>query len=191
MSELPAYVRLGVGHILTPGAIDHLLFLLVLAAAYRLADWREALWVVTAFTAGHSVSLALTATGTLALPVSTIEFLIPLTIVAAAIENLAGAGRRSSFAGAHRPMLAAVFGLVHGAGFATYLRGLLLDTIAVPLLGFNLGIEIAQILVLAAAALLLALVGRAASHRTRVVAVSGAVLVLAVRMAVERSPWSF
>jgi hypothetical protein len=191
MSELAAYVRLGVGHILTPGAIDHLLFLLVLAAAYRLADWREALWVVTAFTVGHSVSLALAATGTLALPVRTIEFLIPLTIVAAAIQNLAGAGRRLSFTGAPRPVLAAGFGLVHGAGFATYLRGLLLDAIAVPLLGFNLGIEIAQILVLGAAALSLALVDRMAPHRLRVIAVSAAVLILAVRMAVERSPWSF
>lgn len=191
MSELAAYVRLGIGHILTPGAIDHLLFLLVLAAAYRLADWREALWVVTAFTVGHSVSLALAATGTLALPVRTIEFLIPLTIVAAAIENLAGAGRRLSRTGAHRPVLAGVFGLVHGAGFATYLRGLLLDAIAVPLLGFNLGIELAQILVLGAAAFSLALVDRMAPHRLRVIAVSAAVLILAVRMAVERSPWSF
>ena len=191
MSELAAYVQLGVGHILTPGAIDHLLFLLVLAAAYRLADWREALSVVTAFTVGHSLSLALAAGGTLALPVRTIEFLIPLTIVAAALDNLAGARRRPPVPGAHRPALAAVFGLVHGSGFATYLRGLLLDPIGVPLLGFNVGIEIAQILVLAAAALSLALVDRAASPRTRLVAVSGAVLVLAVRMAVERSPWSF
>jgi hypothetical protein len=191
MSELAAYVRLGIGHILTPGAIDHLLFLLVLAAAYRLEDWREALWVVTAFTVGHSVSLALAVTGALALPVRTIEFLIPLTIVAAAIENLAGAGRRLSRTGAHRPVLAGVFGLIHGAGFATYLRGLLLDAIAVPLLGFNLGIELAQILVLGAAALSLALVDRMAPHRLRVIAVSAAVLILAVRMAVERSPWSF
>jgi hypothetical protein len=191
MSELAAYVRLGIGHILTPGAIDHLLFVLVLAAAYRLADWREALWVVTAFTVGHSVSLVVAATGTLALPVKTIEFLIPLTIGAAAIENLAGARRRSPFTGAHRPVLAAVFGLVHGAGFATYLRGLLLDAIAVPLLGFNLGIEIAQILVLAAAALSLTLVDRTAPHRLRVVAVSAAVLILAVKMAVERNPWSY
>jgi hypothetical protein len=191
MSELATYVRLGVGHILTPGAIDHLLFLLVLAAAYRLSDWREALWVVTAFTVGHSVSLALAVTGALALPVRTIEFLIPLTIVAAATENLAGAGRRLSLTGAHRPVLAAVFGLVHGAGFAAYLRGLLLEEIAVPLLGFNVGIEIAQVLVFAAAALSLALVDRVTSHRMRVVAVSAAVLALAVRMAVERSPWSF
>jgi len=88
-------------------------------------------------------------------------------------------------------VLAAVFGLVHGAGFATYLRGLLLDAIAVPLLGFNLGIEIAQILVLGAAALSLTLVDRIAPHRLRVIAVSAAVLILAVRMAVERSPWSF
>lgn len=189
MSELVAYVRLGIGHILDAGAIDHLLFLLVLAAAYRLADWRDALWVVTAFTFGHSVSLALAASGTLVLPSGIIEFLIPLTIVATGIENLAGVGPRPTFGGAYRPVLAGVFGLVHGAGFANYLRGLFLDAITVPLLGFNIGIEIAQVLVLATAAFALALVDRVASHRIRVVAISTAVLIIAARMAVERTPW--
>jgi HupE/UreJ protein len=189
MSELVAYARLGIGHILDAGAIDHLLFLLVLAAAYRLGEWRDALWVVTAFTVGHSVSLALAASGTLVLPSRTIEFLIPLTIVATGIENLAGVGTRPASGGPYRPVLAGVFGLVHGAGFANYLRGLFLDAITVPLLGFNIGIEIAQVLVLATAAFALALVDRVASHRIRVVAISTTVLVIAARMAVERSPW--
>ena len=189
MSELVAYARLGIGHILDAGAIDHLLFLLVLAAAYRLADWRDALWVVTAFTLGHSVSLALAASGTLALPSGIIEFLIPLTIIATGIENLAGVGPRPTFGRAYRPVLAGVFGLVHGAGFANYLRGLFLDAITVPLLGFNIGIEMAQVLILAAAAFALALVDRVASHRIRVVAISTGVLIITARMALERSPW--
>ena len=62
MSELLAYAQLGVRHILDPAALDHLLFLLVLAAAYRLGDWRDALWVISAFTIGHSITLGLAAT---------------------------------------------------------------------------------------------------------------------------------
>jgi hypothetical protein len=189
MSELGVYVHLGVGHILDARAIDHLLFLLVLAAAYRLRDWRQALWVVTAFTLGHSVTLALAATGTVVLPTGTIEFLIPLTIVATGVENLAGAARPGGRGSVYRPVLAGVFGLVHGAGFANYLRGLFLDSITVPLLGFNVGIEIAQILALTAAAIALALVDRIVPHRIRVVAVSAGVVVMAARLAVERTPW--
>ncbi len=190
MSELVAYAELGLRHILDPAAIDHLLFLLVLAAAYRLSDWRNALWVVSAFTVGHSLTLALAVTNTLLLPDEAIEFLIPLTIVATGVENLSAAARRPIGLGAvNRPILAGLFGLVHGAGFANYLRELLVDGIAVPLLGFNLGIEAAQLVFLAAAAVVLSGLDRLSSHRTRVVAVSLAVLVLAGRMAAERSPW--
>lgn len=189
MSELATFARLGIHHILDPAAVDHLLFLLVLAAAYRLSEWREAVWVITAFTAGHSATLALAATGTLLLPAQAVEFLIPLTIIATALENLAGAGRRVGFGPAYRPILAAVFGLVHGAGFAHYLRGLFLESITVPLLGFNLGIELAQVIVLGAAGIGLAVVDWLASHRVRVIVVSSVVLVLAARMAVTRSPW--
>jgi hypothetical protein len=190
MSEIAAYAQLGVRHILDPAALDHLLFLLALAAGYRLVEWRQAFWVITAFTVGHSVTLALAATGALVLPADAIEFLIPLTIVAAGIENLAGAPRRPIGPGRlYRPLLAGVFGLVHGAGFANYLRGLFLDSIAMPLLGFNLGIEAGQLVVLAASVLALGAVDRVVSHRIRVVAVSAIVLVLAARMAAERAPW--
>lgn len=190
MSELLTYAQLGVRHILDPAALDHLLFLLVLAAAYRLRDWRDALWVVSAFTAGHSLTLALAATHLLILPNQAIEFLIPLTIVVTGIDNLASGARRAIGLGkVYRPILAGLFGLVHGAGFANYLRELFLDSIALPLLGFNLGIEAGQLVVLAGSAAALTMLDRLASHRVRVVAVSVLVLVLAARMAIERSPW--
>ena len=100
-----------------------MLFLLALAAIYRGRDWRSAAWVVTAFTVGHSVTLALAVTGALSLPTPVIEFLIPVTIVATGIENLLVRDRASApWGGRYRPVFAGVFGLVHGAGFANYLR---------------------------------------------------------------------
>ena len=150
---------------------------------------------------GHSISLALAVTGVVRLPPAVIEFLIPITIVATGIENLVvAARRRSSTAGWYRPVLAGGFGLVHGAGFANYLNALFVTHIAVPLFGFNVGIELGQILVLAVAAGVLTLVDLAiaqlALHRgawaplqVRIAAVSAVVVVVASHWAIERRPW--
>ena len=155
LSELLAFMQLGFLHIVAWDAADHILFLLVLAAVYRGRDWRAALAVISAFTVGHSITLALAVTGSLVLPTALVEFLIPVTIVAAGIENLVMRERVARGAGArYRPIFAAVFGLVHGAGFAGYLQSLFVENITVPLLGFNIGIELGQLLVLAAAAAL-------------------------------------
>lgn len=190
MSELLAFVQLGFHHIADLAALDHVLFLLALAAIYRGRDWRDAVWVVTAFTVGHSVTLALAVIGALALPTDLIEFLIPVTIIATGVENLLVRDRASApFRGRYRPVFAGVFGLVHGAGFANYLRSLFTGSIAGPLFGFNLGIELGQLVILAAAALALTAVDHLLSHRIRVVAVSATVVVLATSMAVERLPW--
>jgi hypothetical protein len=198
MSELATFVTLGFRHIVDIAALDHILFLLALAAIYRPRDWRGALWVVSAFTVGHSVTLALAVTGALVLPTPVIEFLIPLTIVATCIENLAVRDRRQEAWGRYRPVFAAVFGLVHGAGFANYLRGLFVDQLALPLFGFNVGIELGQVLVLALAAVALAGLDRLlgllprrslGTLRLRVVAVSALVALIAARWAVERNPF--
>lgn len=200
MSDFLAFAQLGLRHITDPNGLDHVLFLLVLAAIYRPADWRPAAWVVTAFTVGHSVTLALAVTGLLALPTPLVEFLIPVTIVATAIENLAARDRRGTWRMRARPVFAGVFGLVHGAGFANYLRSLFVDAPAVPLLGFNAGLEVGQVLVLALAfaafAALDRLIGAArlpagapAPVRLRTLAVSSVVAVVACAWAVERSPW--
>jgi hypothetical protein len=201
MSELLTFMQLGFRHIVNLDAMDHILFLLALAAIYRPRDWRSALWVVTAFTVGHSITLALAVTGAMVLPIKLIEFLIPVTIVATCIENIIVRDRATAPLGRrYRPVFAAVFGLVHGAGFADYLRNLLVDQIALPLFGFNVGIELGQIVVLAFAAVFLIGADRAiqyarrsmpapATLRLRVLMISTVVIVVATRWAIERNPW--
>lgn len=201
MSEMLAFAQLGMRHILDIRAMDHLLFIIALAAIYRFRDVRSALWVVTAFTVGHSLTLALAVTGVLNVPAAIVEFLIPVTIVITGIENVLVSDRtQAPWGGRYRPLFAGVFGLVHGAGFANYLRALFVNDIAAPLFGFNVGIEVAQVLVLIAAGF--ALTGldhliasarvtseRWPATRLRVVAVSALVVMVSSAWALERSPW--
>lgn len=200
MSELGTFIELGFRHIVNREALDHIVFLLALAAVYRREDWRDALWAVSAFTLGHSITLALAVTGALVLPTRVIEFLIPVTILVTGLENIAVRNRAAGlWHGRYRAGFTAVFGLVHGAGFANYLRSLFTGSIAAPLFGFNLGIELGQLLVLGMAAILLAGIDQLlalrgpglglATYRWRVVGLSTAVVVVAARMALERRPW--
>jgi hypothetical protein len=204
VSELLAFATLGFRHITDPRGADHILFLLALAAIYRFRDWRECVWVVTAFTVGHSITLALAVTGALVLPSALVEFLIPVTIVATALENLIVRDRSAAIWGRrYRPVFAGVFGLVHGAGFANYLRSLFVDRIAIPLLGFNVGLEAGQLIVIALAFVSFAAVDRlilvAASAarrddpervvRLRTLAVSTIVMSVAASWMLERFPW--
>jgi hypothetical protein len=193
------FVSLGFGHITAPGAMDHILFLIALAAIYKWNEWRQALVVVTAFTVGHSITLTLAVLAPGLLPPSSlVEFLIPVTIVATGIENLLT--RRAVGRGRwwRRGILAGGFGLVHGAGFAGYLSQLLPGSVGVPLLGFNIGLELGQGLVLCAAMVLLTGLdsamrslarGDAAAFQLRVAAVSLVVAVMGGVWAVERAPW--
>jgi hypothetical protein len=201
MSEFLTFVHLGLHHIADVGAMDHILFLLALAAIYRGRDWRDSLWVVSAFTVGHSVTLGLAAAGALRIPIRLVEFLIPLTIIATGIENIAVRNRsHAPLRGRYRPVFAGVFGLVHGAGFASYLQSLFTGSIVLPLFGFNVGIELGQLLVLGAAGAALAGADRLfgllrapgavpSAHRLRVVSVSLIVVAVAAQMAAARRPW--
>ena len=201
LSDFFTFAQLGFRHIVDVEAMDHILFLLALAAIYRFRDVRDALWVVTAFTVGHSVTLALAVTGVLTLPSSLIEFLIPVTIVVTGLENLLVTDRTMApWGGRYRPLFAGVFGLVHGAGFANYLKALFVTHIAVPLFGFNAGIELGQIVVLLAAGVLLAGIDRGLAllrfpprvpspWRVRVMMVSTVVVVVATHWAIQRRPW--
>ena len=199
MSDLFAFLQLGFGHIVAWDAADHILFLVALAAIYRGRDWRAALVVISAFTIGHSITLLLAVTNTLVLPARIVEFLIPVTIVATGVENIVLRERAArGTAARHRPVFAVLFGLVHGAGFAGYLRSLFMDDIAIPLLGFNVGIELGQIVVLAASAALLLTFDRLLDRvrrstwpeafELRVLTVSAVIAVVASGWAVERLP---
>lgn len=139
---LHSHLVLGVQHILS-GA-DHLLF--VLALVLLAPRWRQLVWVITAFTLGHSVTLALAALGHLRLPAAPVEALIALSValVAARVVDVArGAVVRLRFSAP----LCIAFGLLHGLGFAGALREAGLPATEVPLglLGFNLGIELGQL----------------------------------------------
>lgn len=202
MHDVLVFLRLGCEHILDPAGTDHLLFLVVLAAGYRMRDWRAALGVVTAFTVGHSLSLALSVTDVLRVPAELVEFLIPLTIAFAGIETLVAAAAPDPSGGARRrALLVGLFGLVHGAGFANYLRSLFSDDLVAPLIGFNLGIELAQAVVLLACALLFSVIDRClaamppgrptpAMFRARAAVIATAVTAVAVVMAAGRVPWA-
>lgn len=154
ISTFTVYLRLGFEHLLDLRGYDHILFLAVLCAAYTLARWRELLVLVTAFTIGHSVSLAVATLRLVRVDTGLVEFLIPVTIVATAVTNLVGLRREdpAEHRVAARPLryaLALVFGVVHGLGFSNFLRLALGEerSLFVPLLSFNIGLELAQIVV--------------------------------------------
>ena len=141
------YVKMGVQHIL--GGIDHLLF--VLGLLLLVAGWKRLVWTITAFTLGHSVTLALAALGFLRYPVDLVEFAIALSIFVVAVELT----REKTDAHwlRRRPWLAAGgFGLLHGMGFAGALLevGLPAHDIPLALLTFNVGIELGQLVFVAA-----------------------------------------
>lgn len=158
------YLELGVEHLLT--GIDHLLF--VLCLCLLVPGRRRLAWTITAFTAGHSVTLTLATLGLVRFPQSVAETAIALSIVLLAAELLrdgdrAGLPAPASWVRRHPWAMAAAFGLLHGLGFAGALSevGLPQSEIPVALLTFNLGIEIGQ-LGFVLAVLLLARVARPA-----------------------------
>lgn len=126
-----------------------MLFLLALGASFRTKEWRSLLILITAFTIGHSLTLALSLLNVVSISRDWIEFLIPITILFTSLLNLYRAKkvlavRRISI----EYSMALFFGLIHGLGFSNYLRALLADELLFPLFSFNIGIELGQILVI-------------------------------------------
>jgi HupE / UreJ protein len=191
-STFAVYLRLGFGHIVAVGAWDHILFIVALSAGYGLAHWRRLLVLVTAFTVGHSITLALATLRLVSIPSTLVEILIPVTIVATGVFNLVEGSDAVDGVGiparAQRVKygMALFFGLIHGLGFSTVLRAMLGDEegIALPLFSFNVGLEVGQIGILTAVLAVTWLVVRRDALRrrlwTRIVslAVSLAALVL-------------
>ena len=148
MNEFELYFQMGWQHIIAWDGYDHILFIMALCAIYMLQDWKKVLILVTAFTIGHSVTLALSVLHVVYVRSSIIELLIPVTIWITSIFNLF---RRelSPQKVQLNYLFALFFGLIHGMGFSTYLKSLLgtQANIVAPLLAFNLGLEFGQVLV--------------------------------------------
>jgi hypothetical protein len=152
MSLFELYFKVGLQHIADLKGYDHILFILTLCAVYRLSEWKKLLMLVTAFTLGHSLTLALATLNILHIDSGLIEFLIPVTIFLTALANvLSGKQNITPLLHYLKYSAALFFGLIHGLGFSNYLRSLLGSEkgLAVPLLSFNLGIEAGQLMIVA------------------------------------------
>jgi len=144
------YIRLGLFHVLDLQAYDHILFLTVLAVIYIFSDWKKVLWLITFFTFGHTLTLALSAYDILHVKMSVVEFLIPVTIMATALANIFFSKKLVSKTESNINLVFAFFfGLIHGLGFSSYFK-ILVDRNEAklfPLLEFALGIEMAQVVI--------------------------------------------
>jgi hypothetical protein len=151
MTEFQLYFDLGKDHILDyKNGYDHILFVIALCALYLSRDWRQVLILVTAFTIGHSITLALSTLRIVNVKADLIEFLIPLTIFITAVSNLFK--NENNLSGKNIQInyyYAAFFGLIHGLGFSNYLRSILGKdkSIFTQLLSFNLGLEFGQLVI--------------------------------------------
>lgn len=155
MSEFELYLRLGFEHISDLNGYDHILFVIALAAVYPLREWKHLLVLVTAFTIGHSVTLALSTLGWVNVDADLIEMLIPVTIFITAALNIAERFAKDPEKALNRDWraryaLAIGFGLIHGLGFSNYLRAILgtEQSLVLPLFSFNVGLEIGQLVIL-------------------------------------------
>lgn len=188
------YLQLGFEHISNLAGYDHILFLIALCAVYRIQQWRNILILVTAFTIGHSVTLALASLDIFSIPSSIIKFLIPTTIFITAIYNVARKNpvEQKSKMGKNY-LMALFFGFIHGMDFSNYFKALLMDSssIFVPLAGFNLGIELGQLLVVffivGVAFLFLNVIK--VKHRDWTVFISGAAAGLSLISMLENKFW--
>lgn len=153
MSEFQLYFILGKDHILDyANGYDHILFVVALCAMYLLRDWKKILILVTAFTIGHSITLALSTLHIVSVKPDLIEFLIPLTIFITAFSNIFRQEENQSTLSLQLNYgYALFFGLIHGLGFSNYLKTLLGkdESIVTQLLAFNLGLEFGQIIIVA------------------------------------------
>ncbi|MBC6411279.1 MAG: HupE/UreJ family protein [Ekhidna sp.] len=153
MSEFSLYYGLGLNHILNINGYDHILFVVALCALYQSGDWKKVLILVTSFTIGHSITLALATLEVIRFDTDLIEFLIPVTILFTAISNLFTKEYQVTEGKILRNYIyAGFFGLIHGMGFSNYLKALLGtdESIVLPLFAFNVGLEVGQIIIVAA-----------------------------------------
>lgn len=151
VNDFSLWFSTGLAHIADWKGYDHILFLLALCGVYEISQWKYLLVLVTAFTIGHSITLALSVLNIIHLNTEWVELLIPITILATCVYNLKrlDMGKHTNFKPNY--FFALFFGTIHGLGFSVLLKSLLgsEENITKPLLAFNLGLEAGQILIVA------------------------------------------
>jgi hypothetical protein len=193
MNDFKLYLEIGFQHIANLRGIDHILFVLALTIRFQFDDWRKVLILVTAFTIGHSITLALSVFNLVNYSAKWIEFLIPITILITAFSNLF---IKKFVFKTKFPLiyfLALFFGLVHGLGFSNYLKSLLGkdQSIIMQLLAFNIGLELGQLMIVFFILLIsfIFVTIIKINRREFLLFISAAIFALALNMALERIPF--
>ncbi|WP_294240755.1 MULTISPECIES: HupE/UreJ family protein [Chryseobacterium] len=192
MQDFLFYLNLGWEHIISLDALDHQLFVLALIAVYSFNDLKKILILITAFTIGHSITLALSTFDIVRINSAWVEFLIPLTIVLTSLDNILMKNKKQTLMKANY-YLALVFGLIHGMGFANTARVMISksQSLAVPLLGFNIGLELGQIAIVFGILIVLFILLKIfkVNQKDWVLFVSSGVFALSLKMTLERIPF--
>ncbi len=186
------YLKLGIQHILDLQGYDHILFIAAMTAVYSLKEWKHVIVLATAFTIGHSTTLALATLQIVDVPTRLIEFLIALTIFITGIANLFKVKDEfSKRLQIYKYLTAMFFGLIHGLGFSNYLRYLLGGEISIvkPLFAFNIGLEFGQIVIITVVLLLnYVLVNRAkVKQREWNLVISGMAIGISLMLMIDRA----
>ncbi len=200
-SSFSAFLQLGFEHISDLQGYDHILFIVALCAVYRPSEWKKVAILVTAFTLGHSLTLALAALDIVRFPGAWIEFLIPVTILGTALFNVIGKSTDKAQQGLFNKkisinyLFALLFGLIHGMGFSNFFRASALpgeeNSLLSQLLAFNIGVELGQLMIVVTI-LFSAYVGMQVlriQKREWNLFISGAAAGLSLVMVLERIPW--
>ena len=191
MQDFLFYLQLGWEHIISKDALDHQLFILALIAIFSFRDWKKVLILVTAFTIGHSLTLVLSALDVFRFPSDWVEFLIPCTIVFTALDNIIFSKNEKKLIQLNY-YLALLFGLIHGMGFANSVRMMLASEqdITLPLFGFNVGLELGQIIVVVIALFIHYIFSEVLklSNKIWIYIISVPIFIFALKMALERIP---
>jgi ABC-type antimicrobial peptide transport system permease subunit len=185
----------GLEHIADLKGYDHILFLLALCGVYEWRQWKNLLVLVTAFTIGHSISLAFSVLDIVKADTEWVEFLIPVTILITCIYNLRRLDIAAQTSFRLNYFFALFFGIIHGLGFSTLLKSLLgsAENIVMPLLAFNLGLEAGQILIVLLVLLISVILAATfrVQRRNWNFFLSSAVFGIAFLMALERLSFLF
>ncbi len=191
MEDFTFWLEMGLSHILDWQGYDHMLFLLALCCVFTFGDKRW-IWLVSAFTIGHSISLALSVLNVVRLPSSWIEALIPATIAFSCVQHLWPLLKPGKQGLEEKSVLPTVlgFGLIHGLGFSNFLRSMLGSetSIAFPLFSFHVGLEIGQILIILVVLSVTTAMDRLLQIREnkRIILLTSPVLLLSLWMLFER-----
>ncbi|MES2567734.1 MAG: HupE/UreJ family protein [Bacteroidota bacterium] len=156
MNDFWIWFSTGLQHILDWNGYDHILYVVMLCILFTVQEWKKLLVLVTAFTVGHSLTLAFSAFDVLIIHQSYIEILIPLTIILTSMVNIYFRKRLENGLNQSKNyrlnyILALVFGFIHGMGFSYLLKSMLgkEENIFFPLISFNLGLEVGQLIIVA------------------------------------------